>query len=144
MKEYYLLGKTQSLHNKIATFAQYPTETILKAFECFKEYTRAVPHHKFTRRISFKSSIKDLPWRQGRSSMHRWEDPSSSLRRSKLSLYSRRSQTMTRGRHRRLLSVQPIANVKGVLQVDKEDILKGKTDLLMWRFEKMEIEKKEA
>jgi hypothetical protein len=28
MKEYYSPGKTQSLHNKIATFAQYPTETI--------------------------------------------------------------------------------------------------------------------
>jgi hypothetical protein len=47
MKEYYSSGKTQSLHNKIATFAQYPTETILEAFERFNEYTRAVPHHKF-------------------------------------------------------------------------------------------------
>jgi hypothetical protein len=28
MKEYYSPGKTQSLRNKIATFAQYPTETI--------------------------------------------------------------------------------------------------------------------
>jgi hypothetical protein len=47
MKEYYSPGKTQSLRNTIATFAQYPTETILKAFECFNEYTRAVPRHKF-------------------------------------------------------------------------------------------------
>jgi hypothetical protein len=47
MKEYYSLGKTQSLRNKIATFAQYPTETISKAFERFNKYTRAVPHHKF-------------------------------------------------------------------------------------------------
>jgi hypothetical protein len=47
MKEYYSPGKTQSLRNKIATFAQYPTETISKAFERFNEYTRAVPHHKF-------------------------------------------------------------------------------------------------
>jgi hypothetical protein len=47
MKEYYSLGKTQSLRNKIATFVQYPTETILEAFERFNEYTRAVPHHKF-------------------------------------------------------------------------------------------------
>jgi hypothetical protein len=39
MKEYYSLGKTQSLLNKIATFAQYPTETILEAFERFNEYT---------------------------------------------------------------------------------------------------------
>jgi hypothetical protein len=28
MKEYYSPGKTQSLCNKIATFAQYPAETI--------------------------------------------------------------------------------------------------------------------
>jgi hypothetical protein len=47
MKEYYSPGKTQRLRNKIATFAQYPTETISEAFECFNEYTRAVPHHKF-------------------------------------------------------------------------------------------------
>jgi hypothetical protein len=34
--------------------------------------------------------------------------------------------------------------VKGVLQVEKEVILEGKIDSLMWRLEKMEIEKKEA
>jgi hypothetical protein len=47
----------------------------------------------------------------------------------------------------RLLLVQSAGNVKGVLQVEKEekeDILEGKIDLLMWRLEKMEIEKKEA
>jgi hypothetical protein len=47
MKEYYSSSKTQSLHNKIATFAQYPTETISEAFKRFNEYTRVVPHHKF-------------------------------------------------------------------------------------------------
>jgi hypothetical protein len=46
MKEYYSPGKTQSLRNKIATFAQYPTETISGAFERFNEYTQVVPHHK--------------------------------------------------------------------------------------------------
>jgi hypothetical protein len=51
------------------------------------------------RRITFKSSIKDLPWHEAQSSMHRRENPSSSLRRPKISLYSRRSRTMTRGRH---------------------------------------------
>jgi hypothetical protein len=47
MKEYYSSGKTQSLRNKIATFVQYPTETISEAFERFNEYTQALPHHKF-------------------------------------------------------------------------------------------------
>jgi hypothetical protein len=47
MKEYDSPGKTQSLRNKIATSAQYPTETISEAFEHFNEYTRVVPHHKF-------------------------------------------------------------------------------------------------
>jgi hypothetical protein len=47
LKEYYSLGKTQSLRNEIDTFAQYPTETISEAFERFNEYTRVVPHHKF-------------------------------------------------------------------------------------------------
>jgi hypothetical protein len=47
----------------------------------------------------------------------------------------------------RLLPVQPAGNVKGVLQVEKEekeDILEGKIDSLMRRLEKMEMEKKEA
>jgi hypothetical protein len=43
-----------------------------------------------------------------------------------------------------LLPVQPTGNVKGVLQVEKENILEGKIDSLMRRMEKMEIEKKEA
>jgi hypothetical protein len=47
MKENYSPGKTQNLRNKIATFAQYPTETISEVFEHFNEYTQAVPHHKF-------------------------------------------------------------------------------------------------
>jgi hypothetical protein len=44
----------------------------------------------------------------------------------------------------RLLPVQPTGNVKGVLQVQMEDILKGKIDSLMRRLEKMEIEMKDA
>jgi hypothetical protein len=38
-----------------------------------------------------------------------------------------------------LLPFQPTGNVKGVLQVEKEDILEGKIDSLMRRLEKMEI-----
>jgi hypothetical protein len=37
-----------------------------------------------------------------------------------------------------------MGNNKGVLQVEKEDIIEGKIDSLMRRLEKMEIEKKEA
>ena len=37
-----------------------------------------------------------------------------------------------------------MGNVKGVLQVEKEELLEGKIDSLMRRLEKMEIEKKEA
>jgi hypothetical protein len=44
----------------------------------------------------------------------------------------------------RLLPVQPTGNVKGILPVEKEDILEGQIDLLMRRLEKMEIEKKES
>jgi ribosomal protein L32 len=44
----------------------------------------------------------------------------------------------------RLHPVQPTGNVKGVLQVEKENILEGKIDSFMRRLEKMEIEKKEA
>jgi hypothetical protein len=44
----------------------------------------------------------------------------------------------------RLLSVQPTRNVKGVLLVEKEDLLEDKIDSLMRRLEKMEIEKKDV
>jgi hypothetical protein len=44
----------------------------------------------------------------------------------------------------RLLLVQPTGNVKGIMQLEKEIILEGKIDSLMWRLEKMDIEKKEA
>jgi hypothetical protein len=49
MKEYCSSSKTQSLHNKISTFAQYPMETISEAFQCFNEYTWVAPHHKFSK-----------------------------------------------------------------------------------------------
>ena len=49
MTEFYSPGKTQVLRNKIATFAQAPTETIAAAYERFNDYIRAVPHHKFSR-----------------------------------------------------------------------------------------------
>src|SRR6185437_928964 len=48
MTEFYSPGKAQILRNKIATFAQAPTETIAEAYECFNDYIRAVPHHKFS------------------------------------------------------------------------------------------------
>jgi hypothetical protein len=37
MKEYSSPGKTQSVRNKSATFAQYPMKTISEAFERFNE-----------------------------------------------------------------------------------------------------------
>ena len=49
MTEFYSPGKTQILRNKIATFAQAPTETIAEAYERFNDYIRAIPHHKFSR-----------------------------------------------------------------------------------------------
>jgi hypothetical protein len=44
----------------------------------------------------------------------------------------------------RLFPVQHMENIKGVLQVEKENILEGKIESLMRRLEKMEIKKKEA
>jgi hypothetical protein len=99
MKEYYSPGKTQSLRNKIATFAQYPTETIWRHSSASMTTLGRFHITSSQRKTSCKSSIKDSPWHQGRSSTHRREDLSSSLHRRKLSLYSRRSRIMTHGRH---------------------------------------------
>jgi hypothetical protein len=97
MKKYYSPGKTQSLRNKIATFAQYPTETISEEFERFNEYTQAVPHHKFPK--------EDLVQKfyQGLTMVSRTIIDASAggsiieLTPIEALLYSRRSQTMTRG-----------------------------------------------
>jgi hypothetical protein len=97
MKEYYSPGKTQSLHSKIATFTQYPTETISEAFERSNEYTRAVPHHKFPKEDLVQKFYQGLTM-ASRTIIDALAGLSSSLRRPKLSLYSRRSRTMTCGR----------------------------------------------
>jgi hypothetical protein len=140
MKEYYSPGKTQSLHDKIATFAQYPTETISKAFERFNEYTRAVPHHKFPKEDLVQKFYQGL-------TMASRTIIDASVRESIIELTPTQAFTLfkkvadndTWASSGRLLSVQPTGNVKGILQVENEDLLEGKIDSLMRRLEKMEI-----
>jgi hypothetical protein len=145
MKEYYSPVKTQSLHNKIATFAQYPTETISEAFEHFNEYTRAVPHHKFPKEDLVQKFYQGLIM-ASRTII----DASAAGSIIELTpteaftLFKKVVDNDTWASSGRLLPVQPTRNVKGVLQVEKENILEGKIDSLMRRLEKMEIEKKEA
>jgi hypothetical protein len=145
MKEYYSPGKTQSLRNKIATFAQYPTKTILEAFEHFNEYTRAVPHHKFPKEDLVQKFYQGLTMA---SSTIIDASAGGSIIELTLTqaftLFKKVADNDTWASSEHLLLVQPTGNVKGVLQVEKEDILEGKIDLLMRRLEKMEIEKKEA
>jgi hypothetical protein len=145
MKEYYSPGKTQSLRNKIATFAQYPTKTISEAFECFNEYTRAIPHHKFPK--------EDLVQKfyQGLTMASRTIIDASAggsiielTPTEAFTLFKKVADNDTWASSGRLLPVQLTGNVKGVLEVEKKDILEGKIDSLMRRLEKMEIEKKEA
>jgi hypothetical protein len=65
MKEYYSLGKTQSLRNKIATFAQYPTRLYRRHSSASMSTVGRFHITSSRRRISLKSSTKDSPWRQG-------------------------------------------------------------------------------
>jgi ribosomal protein L32 len=145
MKEYYSSGKTQSLRNKIATFAQYPTETISEAVECFNEYTRAVPHHKFLKEDLVKKFY------QGLTMASRTVIDASAggsiielTLTQAFTLFKKVADNDTWASFGRLLPVQPTGNVKGVLQMEKEDTLEDKIDSLMRRLDKMEIEKKEA
>jgi hypothetical protein len=132
MKEYYSPGKTQSLRNKIATFAQYPTETISEAFERFNEYTWAVPHHKFLKEDLVQKFYQGL-------TMASRTIIDASAGGSIIELTPTQAFTLSKkvadndtwASSRRLLPVQPTGNIKGVLQVEKEDILEGKIDLLM-------------
>jgi hypothetical protein len=145
MKKYYSPGKTQSLHNKIATFIQYPTETISEAFERFNKYTWAVPHHKFPKEDLVQKFYQGL-------TMASRTIINASVGGSIIELTSTKAFTLFKkvadndmwASSGRLHPVQPTGNIKGVLQVEKENILEGKIDSLMRRLEKMEIEKKEA
>jgi hypothetical protein len=144
-KEYYSPGKTQSLRNKIATFAQYPTETISEAFEHFNEYTRAVPHHKFPKEDLVQKFYQGLTM-ASRTIIDALAEGSITelMPTQAFTLFKKVVDNDTWASSERLLPIQPTGNVKGVLQVEKKDILEGKIDSLMRRLEKMEIEKKEA
>jgi hypothetical protein len=137
----YSPGKTQSLCNKIATFAQYPTETFSEAFERFNEYTRAVPHHKFPK--------DDLVQKfyQGLIMVSRTIIDASTVGSiieltptEAFTLSKKVADNDTWALSERLLPFQLTGNVKGVLQVEKENIHEGKIDSLMRRLEKMEIQ----
>jgi hypothetical protein len=145
MKEYYSPGKTQSLCNKIATFAQYPMDTILEAFEHFNEYTRAVPHHKLPKEDLVQKFYQGLTM-ASRTIIDASEGGSiiELMPTEAFTLFKKVADNDTWASSGRLLPVQPTGNVKGVLQVEKENILEGKIDSLMRRLEKMEIEEKEA
>jgi hypothetical protein len=145
VKEYYSLGKTQSLRNRIATFALYPTKTISEAFERFNEYTRAVPHHKFSKEDLVQKFYRGL-------TMASRTIIDASARgliieltpAEAFTLFKKVTDNDTWASSGRLLPFQPTGNIKGVLQVEKEDILEGNINSLMRRLEKMEIEKKES
>jgi hypothetical protein len=125
MKEYYSPGKTQSLCNKIATFAQYPTKTISEAFECFNEYTQAVPHHKFPKEDIVQKFYQGLTM-ASRTIIDALVGGSiiELTPTQAFTLFKKVADNDTWASSGRLLLVQPTGNVKGVLQVEKEDILK--------------------
>jgi hypothetical protein len=132
MKEYYSPGKTQSLRNKIATFAQYPTETISEAFKPFNEYSREVPHHKFLKEDLVQKFYQGLTM-ASRAIIDASAGGSiiELMPTQAFTLFMKVTDNDTWASSRRLLLVQPTGNVKGVLQVEKEDILEGKIDSLM-------------
>jgi hypothetical protein len=138
MKEYYSPGMTQSLRNKIATFAQYPMETISEAFEHFNEYTRAVPHHKFPKEDLVQKFYQGLTM-ASRTIIDASEGGSiiELTPTQAFTLFKKVADNDTWVSSGRLLPVQPTGNVKGDLQVGKEDILEGNIDSLMRRLEKM-------
>jgi hypothetical protein len=124
MKEYYSPGKTQRLRNKIATFAQYPTETISEAFKRFSEYTRAVPHHKFPKEDLVQKLYQGLAM-ASRMVIDALEGGSiiELTPTEAFTLFKKVVDNDTWASSGRLLPVQPAGNVKGLLQVEKEDIL---------------------
>jgi hypothetical protein len=126
MKEYYSSGKTQSLRNKIATFVQYPTETISEAFKSFNEYTRAVPHHKFPKEDLMQKFYQGLTM-ASRTIIDASAGGSiiELTPTEAFTLFKKVADNDTWASSGRLHPVQPTGNVKGVVQVEKENILEG-------------------
>jgi hypothetical protein len=120
-------------------------EAISEAFERYNEYTRVVSYHKFPK--------EDLVQKfyQGLTMASKTIIDASAVGSiieltptQALTLFKKVEDNDTWASSGRLLPVQPMGNVKGDLQVEKEDILQGKIDSLMRRLEKMEMEKEEA
>jgi hypothetical protein len=133
------------VNNKIANFVQYPTETISEAFERFNEYTRAVPHHKFPKEDLVQKFYEGLTMASRTIIDASAGGSIIELTPTKaFTLFKKVADNDTWVSSGRLHPVQPTRNVKGVLQVEKENILEGNIDSLMRRLEKMEIEKKEV
>jgi hypothetical protein len=120
LKEYYSPGKTQSLHNNIATFAQYPTETISEPFKRFNEYTRAVPHHKFRKEDLVQKFYQGLTMESRTIIDASAEGSIIELTPTEaFTLFKKVADNETWASSGRLLPVQPTGKVKGVLQVEK-------------------------
>jgi hypothetical protein len=128
MKEYYSPGKTQSLRNKIVTFVQYPTDTISEAFEHFNEYTRAVPHHKFSKEDLVQKFYQGLTM-ASRTIMDASAGGSiiELTPTEAFTIFKKVADNDTWASSGCLHPVKPTGNVKGVLQVEKENILKARS-----------------
>jgi hypothetical protein len=128
MKEYYSSGKTHSLCNKISTISQYPTETISEAFERFNEYTRAVPHHKFSKEDLVQKYYQGLTMASRTIIDVSLGGSIIELTPTKaFTLFKKAADNDTWASSGRLLPVQPTGNVKGVLHVEKETFLKARS-----------------
>jgi hypothetical protein len=57
---FFLLGKTNALRNKISRFQQLTDETITKAWECLQDYISACPHHDMEEWIIIQSFYHGL------------------------------------------------------------------------------------
>jgi hypothetical protein len=113
-------------------------ETISEAFEHFNEYTRAVPHHKFPKEDLVQKFYQGLTM-ASRTIIDASEGGSiiELTPTQAFTLFKKVADNDTWVSSGRLLPVQPTGNVKGDLQVGKEDILEGNIDSLMRRLEKM-------
>ena len=139
--KYFSPGKTQALRNKISTFVQYPMETFAKAYERFNDYVLACPHHNFQKWDLVQKFYGGL------NAVCRAQiDASSggsilSLTPTEVeSLFKKIAENGAWGADRTPNTSQSssTAVAKSMLEVDKMEILGGKIDSLMRRFEKME------
>ncbi|XP_004974674.1 uncharacterized protein LOC101772613 [Setaria italica] len=143
--EHYSPTKTQNPRSRIPTFAQYTSETIAEAHEHFNDYIRAISHYKYPKEDLVQKFYQGLtPASRAIIDTSAGGSIIDLTPTQDFKLYKKVVDNDAWASSGCLFQDQPTRNTQGVLQVERDQLLKKKMDSLMRRLEKMEIKEAQA